>query len=107
MQSLWILNLEWDAPVPEAECQQWISFSSDLHHISEFRIPRELNINLTSQKIELHGISDALKRAYVAIIYLCVNNKKRLVVLVASKVAPVEQVSLSRLELYAAQLVAC
>ena len=54
----------------------------------------------------MHGFSNASGRAYAAVVYLCVNNKKRSVVLVASKtkVAPVKQVLLPRLELCAARL---
>ncbi|XP_046745774.1 uncharacterized protein LOC124411010 [Diprion similis] len=81
---------------------------SHLPAISNFRIPRWLGLNSSQQTVELHGFGDASQLAYAAVVYLrIIRDGQSSVTLVSSKtkVAPVKQVSLPRLELCAANLV--
>lgn len=69
MQSLWLLKLDWDDPLPLNQARHWHQIYSDLPTISSYRIPRWLKVKATSQNLELHGVTDASKREYSAVLY--------------------------------------
>ena len=106
MQSLWLLKLAWDDPLPEKEPHSWVRSYSDLLNISNFRVSRWYRLRSSSRDVELYGFADASERAYAAVVYICVNDNSRPVTLVAAKtkVAPVKQVLLPRLEFCATHL---
>ncbi|XP_065075161.1 uncharacterized protein LOC135698941 [Ochlerotatus camptorhynchus] len=84
----------------------WFEIKETLHQVEQIRIPRFApNYN---GKIELHGFADASELAYVAVVYARGRNEVGDIVvnlLVAkTRVAPIKQVSLTRLELNAAAL---
>lgn len=60
--------------------------------------------------MEIHGFADAFERAYAVVAYLrtSIDGRRSTVTLLAvkTKVAPVQRISLPRLELYAAMLLA-
>ena len=103
MHSLWLLKLAWNDPFPE-KSHSWVKFYSDLPNISNFRVSRWYRLRSSSRNVELHGFADASERAYAAVVYIYVNDNSRSVTFVAAKtkVAPVKQVSLPRLELCSA-----
>ena len=68
-------------------------------------------MNLSSvDKVELHGFGEASERAYGTAVYICAEDKdgNRIsnLVMAKSRVAPVKQISLPRLELLAAYITA-
>lgn len=108
MQSFWLDKLDWDAPLAGSLRDTWISYRNALSHIQNFRLERWLHLDLSPRRIEIHGFSDASERAYGAVVYVRVVNSEgntRTHLLVArTKVAPLKQVSLPRLELQGAVL---
>ena len=108
MQLIWRSKLDWDEPVPEDIANQWILFYSQLYGLNELQIPRFILIQ-EPQELQLHGFADASQHAYGACIYVrSTNNGNHCVHLLTAKsrVAPLKQLSLPRLELSAAVLLA-
>ncbi|XP_071582222.1 uncharacterized protein [Temnothorax nylanderi] len=107
IQSAWLKRLEWDSPLPSADAQLWARFLGELPLLEGLRVSRWLNCGATESQVEIHGFADASERGYAAAVYLRVTRggSTTLHLLVAkSKVAPIQQVSLARLELSAAAL---
>lgn len=109
IQTLWRAGLEWDAPLTAELRDSWILFREALPQLSQLRIPRWLGMRDAS-KPTLLGFCDASTKAYAAVIYIHVNpeGSPSQMAIVASKtrVAPVKEISIPRLELAAAQLLA-
>ncbi|KMQ88302.1 hypothetical protein RF55_12237 [Lasius niger] len=109
IQELWMAGNDWDQPLPEQLQSSWTRFAEALPRLNTLNIPRSVNFDEHST-VELHGFSDASSRAYAAAVYLrCTDASGRVSVslLVAkTRVAPVRQVSVPRLELCGALLVA-
>ncbi|CAG7731253.1 unnamed protein product, partial [Allacma fusca] len=108
MQKLWFLKLDWDATVPDSVKEEWSRYRDELSILESIKIPRCIKpIHDTSY--ELVGFSDASETACGAVVYLrSKGNNGFQISLVAgkTKVAPLQQKSLPRLELNAAVLLA-
>ncbi|CAB0031154.1 unnamed protein product [Trichogramma brassicae] len=108
MQSLWLLTKEWDTPLPDAEIEKWRAFEVDLQELPSVTIPR-WNGYMPGTHIELHGFADASKFAYAAVLYLrliCQGQARVTLLASKTKVAPLKTLSIPRLELCAAHLLA-
>uniref|UniRef100_A0ABD2WAC2 Integrase catalytic domain-containing protein n=1 Tax=Trichogramma kaykai TaxID=54128 RepID=A0ABD2WAC2_9HYME len=108
MQSLWLVTKEWDTPLPDSEIERWREFEQDLKDLPSIAIPRWIGFTNDSY-VELHGFADASKFAYAAVIYvrLVSQGEVRVSLLTAkTKVAPIKTLSIPRLELCAAHLLA-
>lgn len=109
-QKLWLLGLSWDDPLPVAVNDEWKEFRKNLSRLENIKIPRWVSTYTTTTDVQLHGFCDASERAYAAVLYLRVadqNNYVRVHLITAkTKVAPIKQVSLPRLELCGAVLLA-
>lgn len=107
-QATWLLRLDWDEPLPDADAKQWKEFQADLPSLEQIRVPRWLTGDARHGRCEIHGFADASERAYAAVVYLRTCNEKGQVevrlVAAKTKVAPLKQVTLPRLELCAATL---
>ena len=106
LQEMWESGVDWDDPVPEAlsrKAQQWFEELSELPRLC---IPRCLRTGTDVRSITLHTFVDASQEAYGAATYSRHLYEDGTVTcrLVASKsrVAPVQAVSIPRLELMAA-----
>ncbi|XP_076301937.1 uncharacterized protein LOC143220085 [Lasioglossum baleicum] len=110
MQSLWLLKIDWDAPLPEREELIWQKFQQQLPTLQTIRVPRWLGISGSNQTIEIHGFADASKRAYAAVVYSRVLDERGVatvsLIVAKSRVAPLKRISLPSLELCAAFLLA-
>ncbi|XP_011705795.1 PREDICTED: uncharacterized protein LOC105460994 [Wasmannia auropunctata] len=108
MQTLWQQRIEWDQPVSAEDDLAWRRFRGELPLLEKVRVPRWLGIGRAHQSAELHGFADASERAYAAVLYLRVvddRGESRVSLLQAkTRVSPLRQVSLPRLELSAAAL---
>lgn len=107
LQSTWLLGVDWDTPLPDRETESWRNFVAEFPLLARVRVPRWLPHE--GGDIELHGFADASERAYAAVVYLrTLQSECSLVSLIAAKtrVAPLKPVSLPRLELCAAHLLA-
>uniref|UniRef100_A0A023F0J1 Putative bel12 ag transposon polyprotein n=1 Tax=Triatoma infestans TaxID=30076 RepID=A0A023F0J1_TRIIF len=108
IQQLWLLKLDWDDELPSEFQEQWMRFASNLEKLNKFKINRYVISDIPS-KIELHCFCDASEKAYGACIYarsLDEDGSIRVRLLCSkSRVSPIKQVSLPRLELCGALLV--
>ncbi|XP_029158966.1 uncharacterized protein LOC114931163 [Nylanderia fulva] len=99
-------HLDWDQPLEETDAAAWQQLQEGLPQLERVRVSRGLRT--VSDLTKIHGFVDASERAYAAVIYLrSLDDHGRVSTsLIASKtkVAPIKQVSLPRLELCAATL---
>ena len=111
LQQLWELKINWDDPVPDSVHNIWSRWRSELNLLSTKYIPRcyfSKEAHIIS--MELHGFCDASEQAYTAVIYLHMMDLDGgiQVSLVTSKtkVAPIKRLTIPRLELCGAYLLA-
>ena len=105
LQLLWISGKDWDVPVDELTRKQWIDFWSELPLLEQLEIPRWFEI-LSRSDFQLHGFADASEKAYAAVVYLVASNGKRTLIAAKTKVTPIKTLSVPRLELCGAVLLA-
>ncbi|XP_063618245.1 uncharacterized protein LOC134791133 [Cydia splendana] len=110
IQRLWLAGIGWDEEPPSDILQDWLTYREQLAHLIDFRIPRWLHTHADDTLHELHGFCDASNAAYAAVVYLRVvdstGNIHVALVTAKTRVSPVKQVSIPRLELCGAVLVA-
>ena len=111
LQDLWMRGSDWDAPLPLDMLQGWQDHVSSLPLLESLRIPRLCGHDASAVVCELHGFADASSRAYGAVVYSRIVRRPgeaAYVTLLAAKtkVAPVQTMSIPRLELSAAVLLA-
>ncbi len=109
MQRLWQCKVGWDVAIPIDTLTLWQAFSEKLSALDLIKIPRQVTItNYTS--IEIHGFCDASELAYGACIYIVTTDLEGLrhskLLCAKSRIAPLKSVSLPRLELCGALLLA-
>ena len=109
-QSLWQLKLGWDEIVPGHLRDHHIQWREELPLLASVQIPRFYFREESPLTIQLHGFCDASQRAYAAVIYIRATYPNlspscRLVV-AKSRVAPLKVLSVARLELLGAVLLA-
>ncbi|XP_018375289.1 PREDICTED: uncharacterized protein LOC108769043 [Trachymyrmex cornetzi] len=110
MQNLWKLDVGWDDPVPPAFYEAWSNYYASLETLNQFRISRNFNPQNSKQSFTLHGFGDASEKAYGASIYCVYETKqgerKSYLMCSKAKVAPLKTISLPKLELCAALILA-
>ena len=111
LQRVWEAKIEWDDPVPEEIQDSWEKWRSELGVLSSKCIPRcyfPKDAHIVS--MQLHGFSDASEVAYAGVVYLrMVDTTHRIhvpLVLSKTKVAPIRCLTIPRLELCGAHLLA-
>lgn len=108
LQDLWRSQLGWDDEVPENIRKMWVDYHTQLPMLNGWSIDRHM-LMPEAANIQLHGFSDASMKAYGACIYLRVAAEgkiKTTLVCVKSREAPIKAVTLPRLELCGALLLA-
>lgn len=109
MQRVWVSKLGWDDPLPAELAESWGRFVADLPVLSQLKISRFVGTRV-KQKCVLCGFCDASERGYAAVVYIRVEgiDGKPIVSLLGtkSKLAPLKSISIPRLELCAALLLA-
>uniref|UniRef100_A0A2H1WI74 SFRICE_041182 n=1 Tax=Spodoptera frugiperda TaxID=7108 RepID=A0A2H1WI74_SPOFR len=107
MLRLWLAGVSWDEALNKKVVQEWNTYREELTLLTKVRIPRWLRSKF-KDKLELHGFSDTSKIAYSAVVYLRVPNAVdgvHVSLLVArTRVVPIKQVNIPRLELCGAVL---
>lgn len=110
IQKLWLCSLGWDDELPSDLCEEWARYRDNLINLQNIKIPRWLKSTSENYKdIQLHGFADASTQAYAAVAYFKVIESDSVhVTMIASrtKVAPLKQMSIPKLELCAAALLA-
>ncbi|XP_026322793.1 uncharacterized protein LOC113232331 [Hyposmocoma kahamanoa] len=109
IQKLWLCTSGWDEPLPTHLKEEWLHFRGQLPQLQKVELNRWIFIDSKVDRVELHGFADASTAAYAAVIYIKVVRKDEVKVSILeskTKVAPLKQISVPRLELCAAVLVA-
>lgn len=109
VQKLWLTGLGWDEDLPDEVSSTWRQLQHELHRVEEVCIPRWCHIT-AGCVMELHGFSDASQLAFAACVYARVQQEDgsvHVTLLAAkTKVAPIKQQCVPRLELNGAVLLA-
>ncbi|XP_076384154.1 uncharacterized protein LOC143262078 [Megalopta genalis] len=109
MQRLWQLRLDWDESLPADIQTEWSNYQAQLRLLKDFAFARHISQHEV-KRIEIHGFCDASERAYGANIYLRTismsGNIAVHLICAKSRVAPLKTISLARLELCGAKLLA-
>ena len=115
-QDICISGLDWDDILTKVLKERWEKWLKDFCEARCVTVERYASVSndcleheLNRTKYWLHGFGDASKRAYCAVVYLVtIVCDKAYVKLVASKtrVAPIKELSIPRLELMAARILA-
>ncbi|XP_043478769.1 uncharacterized protein LOC122509074 [Leptopilina heterotoma] len=109
IQDLWIRHLDWDETLPDDLSVRWKSYCNELNNVQKITIPRWTGLT-SHDVIEIHGFADASSRAYAAVVYLRIQNVSKKInvslLLGKTKVAPLKTLTIPRLELCAAVLLA-
>lgn len=113
IQRLWQTKLEWDEAISGTLLADWNCFSSELNSLNDIAVVRRVlasNDLIKSESLEIHGFCDASEQAYGACIYLryCTSNGtyKFNLLCAKSRVSPIKVITLPRLELCGALLLA-
>ena len=110
MQQLWQLRVNWDDPLTTELKEHWQSLQHKLTSVNSIQIDRLVISKEKVERLEIHGFSDASEVAYGACIYVrSIDVQGRITTRLLcskSRVAPLKRLSLPRLELCAATLLA-
>lgn len=109
IQELWKSKVDWDQPVDQQIAEVWKQLWDDIIHLEKFRIDRWIGTS-DQTKTKLIGFSDASQKAYGAVVYARTEYPDGTIKchLLSSKtrVAPLKEATIPRLELSAAELLA-
>ncbi|XP_051167795.1 uncharacterized protein LOC127285701 [Leptopilina boulardi] len=109
LQDCWLAGTDWDTILPNNLLIKWNEFQDQFNHLSIIMIPRWIQTNDDQSNWELHGFADASERAYSAALYLVDRSADVAhshLLISKTKLAPVKVISLPKLELCAAHLLA-
>ncbi len=111
LQGLFRANLSWDEPLVNELAREWKSLLHQLTEAGKIEIPRYYfgSIKTRPTEIELFGFSDSSERAYSALVYarITVNEHTQTqLVMAKSRVAPLKKLTIPRLELLGALILA-
>ncbi|XP_033222634.1 uncharacterized protein LOC117176490 [Belonocnema kinseyi] len=109
IQSLWKTQLSWDDEVPPNLHKTSLEYRNQLPLLNHIQLNRCISVK-NCVELQIHGFGDASEKAYGACLYLrsTDNQGKYHVSLICSKsrVAPMKQITIPKLELCAAFLLA-
>lgn len=109
MQKLWKLGLHWDEALPLELYNKWLSYRQRLLELNNLSIPRYVTKRRYLSR-QLHAFADASEKAYGTVIYMRtidINGEIHVNLLCSkSRVASQDPVTIPRLELNAALLMA-
>nr|XP_034834256.1 uncharacterized protein LOC117990869 [Maniola hyperantus] len=108
IQLLWVAGSGWDEAPPKGICELWYRFIDELSSLQNVILPRHILPSTAIDQVQLHGFSDASEKAYAACVYIRVVNTEGVIqahlLLGKTKVAPLKQLTIPRLELCGAHL---
>ncbi|XP_015114062.1 uncharacterized protein LOC107039109 [Diachasma alloeum] len=101
-------KLDWDDALSPQISDKWTQFRKELSQVENISIPRWLGVK-NDALVEIHGFSDASQTAMAAVVYVKVTSSDGVSISLATaeiKVAPLKQLTIPRLELNAADMLA-
>lgn len=101
IQNLWKAKLDWDEMLPHELEVKWQVIAKDIEQATKIIIPRMLYDGTEIKETSLHIFVDASQNAYGACAYLVTPNSSQLI-MAKNRIAPVNTITLPRLELMAA-----
>ena len=104
-----MLKSGWDDPLPSKYVEEWEARTSKLPALNPISIPRFVGYNPDALFCEVHGFADASEAACSAVVYLRIIYPETLnctLKVAKMKVAPLKKLSVPRLELLAAYILA-
>ncbi|KAJ8979825.1 hypothetical protein NQ317_002090 [Molorchus minor] len=110
MQEIWCCKCEWDEELPPQILVKWTDYTHDISKISQLSIPRWISTSNKISEIQLHGYADASLKAYGTCIYIKTiytdSSITSYLLTSKSRVAPLKVISIAKLELCGALLLA-
>ncbi|XP_055714258.1 uncharacterized protein LOC129808506 [Phlebotomus papatasi] len=109
LQDLHELKKGWDVLVPPEYRKRWKDFVLRLQTIKDVSIPRWISCFQSPDRVELHTFCDASTRAYGVAVYIVTGSGDEScarLLLAKSRVAPLSQLTIPKLELCGATLAA-
>ena len=111
LQKLWEQRIDWDETVPLSIQEVWLQWRSQLGLLSTKCIPRcYFPKDCRVMSIELHRFCDASESAYAAVVYARMTDSQgkihMSIVMSKTKVAPIKRLTIPRLELCGAHMLA-
>ncbi|XP_058827913.1 uncharacterized protein LOC131687843 [Topomyia yanbarensis] len=110
VQDLWRTGCEWDDPIDGVSLEKWNRWTQILPEIGEIRVPRSYfgpALSSEIRNLQWHVFTDASENAYGCVAYFRAEIGGKVhctLVMSRSKVAPLKQLTIPRLELQAAVL---
>ncbi|XP_031330987.1 uncharacterized protein LOC116161684 [Photinus pyralis] len=109
LQRLWKNKLSWDEAVPWDIYIEWKRILNNLGNVGDIKLPRQVTIK-NYDELELHGFCDSSEEAYGCCVYIRSIDKngniKCNLLCAKSRVAPLKPITIPRLELCGAVLLA-
>ncbi|XP_075157757.1 uncharacterized protein LOC142231024 [Haematobia irritans] len=108
MQQMWLDRIDWDDEIKPTTLQRWKGFLSRYNEIDCIKIPRWVGYSPACD-VEYHGFCDSSESAYAAAVYVRVAIEDQIfsnLLVAKTKVAPIKKLSIPRLELCGAVLLA-
>jgi len=109
IQEIWRCKIDWDESVPQSVYSKWLEFTKQWESLDTISLERKLLVTECND-IQIHGFCDASEIGYGACIYIRSSNNlgcvKVRLACAKSRVAPLKTVSIPRLELCGALLLA-
>ena len=99
MQKLWMCKIGWEEPLSEELHKEWKEIATDLKAATRLSIRRCYFTTSLTHPI-VHCFADASQKAYGAVVFLVLQSEVCFVT-AKSRVAPLKQLTLPRLELMA------
>ena len=98
----------WDDPLPEKIAKDWLDWQEQLPLLQGLSVQRQVLLP-KHDRLELHGFSDASQSAYAAVIYILTfrgEEAASYLIMCKNRVAPQKRLTIPRLELMGALLLA-
>lgn len=108
MQQIWKEKVDWDDYVSEQTQTEWNVYKNDLPSIESIKLDRWLKVT-PNAIVSLHGFCDSSEQAMAALVYVvqkCDNFASSMLICAKTRVAPLSPVTIPRLELNGAVLLA-
>ena len=102
IQHLWQQQLHWDEPLNQSDQDEWLTITKEIREATSICIIRRYFTSEDNQLLyQLHVFSDASTKTYGAVAFICNGSRTRFI-MAKTRVAPLKQLSLPKLELMGA-----